>query len=65
MLSDYCKKIVDEYKIKVGDVKKLIPSLGTKTHITHKILFNDYAAIHENELVLMLKKPIYIRLTIL
>ena len=60
MLSDYCKKIVDEYKI-----KKLIPSLGTKTHITHKILFNDYAAIHENELVLMLKKPIYIRFTIL
>ena len=24
MLSDYCKKIADEYKIKVGDVKKLI-----------------------------------------
>ena len=24
MLSKYCKKIADEYEIKVGDVKKLI-----------------------------------------
>ena len=31
MLSDYCKKIADEYEIKVGDVKKLIPNLGNKT----------------------------------
>ena len=31
MLSDYCKKIADEYGIKVGDVKKLIPNLGDKT----------------------------------
>ena len=30
MLSDYCKKIADEYRIKVGDVKKLIPNLGNK-----------------------------------
>ena len=30
MLSDCCKKITDEYGIKVGDVKKLIPNLGTK-----------------------------------
>ena len=28
MLSDYCKKIADEYEIKVGDVMKLIPNLG-------------------------------------
>ena len=28
MLPDYCKKIEDEYVIKVGDVKKLIPNLG-------------------------------------
>ena len=28
MLSDYCKKNSDRYKIKVGDVKKLIPNLG-------------------------------------
>ena len=30
MLSEYCKNIADEYEIKVGDVKKLIPNLGTK-----------------------------------
>ena len=32
MLSNYCKKIADEYKIKVGDVKKLISNLGNKTN---------------------------------
>ena len=30
MLSKYCKKIADKYKIKVGDVKKLIPILSNK-----------------------------------
>ena len=30
MLSIYCKNI-DEYDIKVGDVKKIIPNLGNKT----------------------------------
>ena len=36
MLSDYCKKVVDEYEIKVGDVKKLSPNLGDKTnYIVH------------------------------
>ena len=30
ILSNYCKKITDEYEIKVGDVKKLIPNLGNK-----------------------------------
>ena len=39
MLSDYCKKIADEYEIKVGDVKKLIPNLGNKT---------NYAVHHKN-----------------
>ena len=32
MLSDYCKKIADEYEIKVVDVKKLIPNLGNNTN---------------------------------
>ena len=32
MLWDYCKEIVDEYGIKVGDIKKLIPDLGDKTN---------------------------------
>ena len=31
MLSKYCKKIVDKYDIKVGDVKKLIPNLRNKS----------------------------------
>ena len=31
MLSRYCRKIADKYQIKVGDVKKLIPNLGSKT----------------------------------
>ena len=36
MLSKYCKEITDEYVIKVGDVKKLIPNLGNKTkYVVH------------------------------
>ena len=31
MLSKYCKKIADEYDIKVGDIRKLIPNLRNKT----------------------------------
>ena len=30
MLSDYCKKIANEFEIKVGDVRKLIPNFGKK-----------------------------------
>ena len=29
MLSNYCKKVADEYEIKVGEVKKLIPNLDS------------------------------------
>ena len=32
MLSDYCKKVADEFETKVGDVKELIPNLGNKTN---------------------------------
>ena len=32
MLSDYSRKIADNYGIKVGDVMKLIPNLGDKTN---------------------------------
>ena len=32
ILSDGCKKVADEYKIKIGDVMKLIPNLGKKTN---------------------------------
>ena len=31
-MSKYCKKIGDEYEIKVGDGKKLIPNVGNKTN---------------------------------
>ena len=30
-MSEYCRKIANEYKIKVGDVKKLIVNLGNKS----------------------------------
>ena len=30
VLSGYCRKIADKYQIKVGDAKKLIPSLGNE-----------------------------------
>ena len=32
ILSDYCKKIIEERGIKVGDVMKLVPNLGDKTN---------------------------------
>ena len=32
MVSDYCKKIADEYEVIAGDVKKLISNLGNKTN---------------------------------
>ena len=35
------------------------------TYITHKIFGKDYAAIHEIKPVLILNKPIFVRLTIL
>ena len=36
ILSNYCKSTADKYKIKVGNVKKLIPNLGNKTkYVVH------------------------------
>ena len=32
ILSDYCKKVANEYEIKVVDVRKLVPNLGNKTN---------------------------------
>ena len=32
MLSKCCKKIADRYEVKVGDVKKLLPNLDSKTN---------------------------------
>ena len=41
MLLTYCKKIANEYDIKVGNVKKLIPNLNNKTkYVLHYRIFN-------------------------
>ena len=41
MLSKYCKQIADKYKIKVGDVKRLIPNLCNKTkYVLHTEIFS-------------------------
>ena len=46
MLSKYCKKIADKYKIKVTDVKKLIPNLGNKTkYVLHYKNFQLYLSL--------------------
>ena len=35
MLPDYCRKITDEYGIKVGNAMKLTPNLVDKTNYVH------------------------------
>ena len=48
MLSDYCKKIADEYGIKVGDVMKLIPNLGGKTnYVLHYKNLQLYLSLYD------------------
>ena len=48
MLSDYYKKIADEYGIKVGDVKKLIPYLGDKTsYVLHQRNLQLYLSLEK------------------
>ena len=46
MMSKYCKKIADEYEIKVGDVKKLMSNLGNKTnYVVHYINLQLYLSL--------------------
>ena len=46
MLSKYCKEIADEYDIKVGYVKKLIPNLRNKTkYVLHYRNFQWYLSL--------------------
>ena len=46
MLSKYCKKIADEYEIKVGEIKTLIPNLGSKTnYVIHYRYFQLYLSL--------------------
>ena len=51
VLSKYCKKIVDKYEIKVGDVKKLIPSLGNKTNYVVHYKKSSVVFIFRNEIL--------------
>ena len=49
ILSDYCKKITDEYEIKVGGIKKLIPNLGNKTnYVVHYRNLQLYLSLGTN-----------------
>ena len=46
MLSNYCKKIAEEYEIKVGNVKKLIQNLGNRTnYMLHYRNFQLYLSV--------------------
>ena len=39
LLLNYCQKIADKFGIKAGDVKKLVPNLGSKTnYVLHYVL---------------------------
>ena len=49
ILSNYCKSIADKYEIKVGDVKKLIPTLGNKTRYVSSLQKSSVIFIFRNE----------------
>ena len=49
MLSNYCKKIVDKYGIKVGDVKKLIPNLGNKSCLRSSLQKSSVVFVFRNK----------------
>ena len=49
MLSDYCKKIADQYGIKVGYLKKLVPNLDNKTkYIVHYKILQLHLSLEMN-----------------
>ena len=49
----------------VTNAEDLLKYTGKTTRITHKVFGKDYAAIHENQPVLILNKPIYVGFTVL
>ena len=49
----------------VNNEKDFLKYTSRPTHITHKIVGKNYAAIHKIKPVLMLNKPIYVGFTIL
>ena len=66
MLSNYCKKITDKYKIKVGDVKKLIPNLDNKTnYVVHhrnlQLYFSLGMKLNKIHRVLKFKQSVWMK----
>ena len=49
----------------VNNKKDFLKYTSRPIHITHKIFGKNYVAIHEIKPVLTLKKPIYVRFTVL
>ena len=49
----------------INNEKDFLKYTSRPTHITHKILGKNYAAIHEIKSVLTLNKPIYVGVTVL
>ena len=46
MLSKYCKDIADQYNIKIGGVKKLIPNLKDKVkYVVHYKNLQNYLSL--------------------
>ena len=48
----------------VNNTEDFLKYTSRPTHITHKIFNKSFAAIHEIKPVLILNKPIYVRLTV-
>ena len=49
----------------VNNAEDFLKYASRPTYIAYKSFGEDYAAIHETEPVLILKKPVYVRFTIL
>ena len=49
----------------VNNAEDFLKQTGKPTYITHKMFRKDYAAIHEIKPVLILNKPIYVKITVL
>ena len=49
----------------VNDEKGFLKYTSRPTYVTYKLIYKDYAAIHEFKPVLMLNKPIFVGFTVL
>ena len=49
MLSEYCSDIAHNYKIKIGNVNKLVPNLGNKTKLYTLLWKSSVTFIIRNE----------------